>query len=399
MEHFDFIVIGGGITGLALAWQGRRAGWRVVVVEKDTRLGGCIHTQPLGAAEHGFWAELGSHTAFNSYGHLLRLLEEAGTLRQAVKKNSALYQLVIDGQRKSLFAQLHWAELLFSLPKLWRATKSGQSVQTYYSQIFGARNYQQVFAHAFNAVICQPANDFPAELLFRKKSRRKDVPRAFTFANGLSEAVTALAQYGGAPAGDIRLQQPATAVQYADGQFTVTLADGNALRAPRLALATPVDEAARLLHSAFPALAGLLSEIPMAEVHSRAVAVDKTQVTLPMLGGLIGVDDSPMYAAVSRDALAHARYRAFTFHFKPSATTAQQDACIRQALGVPNWLDESSKINRLPALRVGHERWLAQVDERLHGLPLALAGNYFLGVSLEDCLSRAHSEFSRLQTP
>ncbi|HVK44481.1 MAG TPA: protoporphyrinogen oxidase [Micropruina sp.] len=39
------LVIGGGITGLAAAWQGVRSGADVLLVEADHRLGGAVHTQ------------------------------------------------------------------------------------------------------------------------------------------------------------------------------------------------------------------------------------------------------------------------------------------------------------------------------------------------------------------
>ncbi|HEX6424035.1 MAG TPA: protoporphyrinogen oxidase [Acidimicrobiales bacterium] len=46
--HVDLAVVGGGITGLTAAWEGRRRGARVVLFEGDTRAGGKLRTSPLG---------------------------------------------------------------------------------------------------------------------------------------------------------------------------------------------------------------------------------------------------------------------------------------------------------------------------------------------------------------
>jgi oxygen-dependent protoporphyrinogen oxidase len=51
----DLIVIGGGLTGLTVAFRRSRAGARVVVLESSQRLGGQLHTERVGGfvVEHG----------------------------------------------------------------------------------------------------------------------------------------------------------------------------------------------------------------------------------------------------------------------------------------------------------------------------------------------------------
>ena len=46
--HVDLAVVGGGIAGLAAAWEARRRGAHVVVLEADARAGGKLRTSPLG---------------------------------------------------------------------------------------------------------------------------------------------------------------------------------------------------------------------------------------------------------------------------------------------------------------------------------------------------------------
>jgi oxygen-dependent protoporphyrinogen oxidase len=45
--HIDLAVVGGGISGLAAAWEGRRRGARVALFEAGDRVGGKLHTSPL----------------------------------------------------------------------------------------------------------------------------------------------------------------------------------------------------------------------------------------------------------------------------------------------------------------------------------------------------------------
>ena len=73
---------------------------------------------------------------------------------------------------------------------------------------------------------------------------------------------------------------------------------------------------------------------------------------------------------------------------------------ITQVLNAPrDTLDAGnvvSRVNRLPALRVGHGDWVNVVDRALAGNRLALTGNYFAGVAIEDCVTRSRREFERL---
>ena len=50
----------------------------------------------------------------------------------------------------------------------------------------------------------------------------------------------------------------------------------------------------------------------------------------------------------------------------------------------------------LPAPRVNHSAVVADIDRNLESTGLALVGNYFMGLAIEDCLARAASEYQRL---
>ncbi len=154
-----------------------------------------------------------------------------------------------------------------------------------------------------------------------------------------------------------------------------------------------------MLQPDFPELSAALAQIKTAMVESVGVAVPKALLKLPPVAGLIG-RNAAFYSVVSRDTVPDPAWRGFTFHFRSGALDeASQLDCIAQTLGVPNTAltQVVTKTNQLPALRVGQGDWVGAVDRALAGSRLALTGNYFTGVAIEDCVSRSRVEWERLQ--
>jgi len=393
--EIEHILIGGGISGLGMAHFARRRGVRTLVLEQSERVGGCMNSRTFEGCG-GFWTEAGSHTGFNSYGRLLDILSGLGLMGRLTPKTKLRYSLWRNGKRGSIFSALHPLELAFSLPRLFTGSKTGKRVADYYGAGLGRRNYRDLFGPAFRAVICQDADDFPAELLFRRKPRRKEVARSFTFSGGLSEIPRAIAAQPGL---EIRTGQVATGVARDGEGFRVALADGAALDCRSLTLAVPPDAAAALLPEDLVELRSEIRTIGVAKVDSLALCVLAEDLEhLPPLAGLIAVDDA-FYSMVSRDYIRDERYRGFAFHFRAGALTPDEQlgrAC--RALGVDQ--DRIAGLhrvaNRLPALRSGHEARVRRIDAALAGGRLAITGNWFLGVSIEDCLTRSDQEAERL---
>lgn len=391
MTDYDLIVVGGGIAGLTFARRGTAQGWRTLLLEGDSRVGGCLASHRFNGAAEGYWAELAAHTAYNSYGALLELLDEA-TVQRLQPRHKAPWR-VWDGRRlQSVFSCLHWPSLLAALPRIFTTRKNGLSLRDYYSRVMGRPSYQGLLRHAFSAVLAQPADDFPAALLFRKKPRRKAIPRSYTFPGGLTGLAEAVA------AGqDARTGSKVERIEREASGFRIHAGEQN-WSCRRLALAVPAWEAASLLHTTYPELARQLAELAAAEVESLAVVVDKDRIAMPEIAGLIGVDQD-FYSVVSRDVLPDARLRGFTFHFRPGRLgRAAKLERIGQVLGVApeDFLDIAERTSRLPALRSSHAAWLAKIEQALAGQPLALTGNYFYGVSIGDCAERSRDECARL---
>lgn len=71
-QQYDCILLGAGLTGLTIAHSLRRAGRRVLVLEKGDHPGGVIHTY----TDDGFVFEAGPNTGVISSVELVRLMEE-----------------------------------------------------------------------------------------------------------------------------------------------------------------------------------------------------------------------------------------------------------------------------------------------------------------------------------
>lgn len=405
MERFDLIIVGGGISGLGLAAYGRALGLHPCVLEADRQVGGALRSHSLG---DDYWIELGAHTLYNSYGHLAGLLEDAGLLERLLPRVKAPWMFWEDGRPHPIARRFHKLELLRSLPRMWLENRAEHSVESYYSRVLGRRNYREVARAMFNAVVSQEAGEFPADALFKKRPRRKDLPRSFAIEGGLGTIPAALA---GGEGLTVRRKCTVTEVtRSGPGKFRIRTEDGtedgtgdgtkegSELETGMLALATPPDVAASLLAKSYPEVSRLLSGIPVRTVESVGVAVPAQQTALPSLAGMVALDE-PFYSVVSRDILPHPDRRGFTFHFKPGVEPSEREGCIANLLGVPKseWLLHSSAAHRLPSLALGHGALIREIDAALDGSGLYLTGNYFAGLAIEDCLTRSANEAERMK--
>ncbi len=393
---YEYLVIGGGISGLGMAHLSVKQGMKTLLLERETRVGGCIRSH--GFPDSGdFWVELGSHTCYNSYGNLLGMILDLGLDAHLLHKAKVRFKLLDGNRLASVVSRLHPLELALSLPRLFTEKKAGNSVANYYSRVLGNKNYRDLFSHAFNAVICQSADQVPADKLFRRKPRRKDMPRSFTLPEGLSSIPESIAGQAGL---ETRTGVSAHGIQRDTDGFRIRCDDGAELNTRHLCVAVNPDQAAVLLHDAFPELAGLLAGIRMVSIETLAVMVRRDELAIEPLAGIIAPNDD-FYSAVTRDYLGHPDYRGLSFHFKPGRLDRDgKIGRIRQVLGIQDGQIQAlaEHANRLPALRVGHDQRVRDMDRLLDGSALALTGNYFLGVSIEDCLTRSATEFTRLFT-
>jgi protoporphyrinogen oxidase len=390
-SSYDVIVIGAGISGMSAAFYAARAGRRCLVLEKAPMLGGSIHTR---RTADGFWYELGAHTLYNSYGSLLELLT-ACNLRDAIlERTKAPYRMLVDGKIRSVPSQLALGELFASSWRAFTERKAGKSVGDYYGRLVGKRNWKHVFSPLLSAVPSQHADDFPAEMLFKRRPRRKDFPRTFSLKGGLSTLVEGLARVEGVT---VRTAAEATAVARHPGGFIVTTADSAQISARSIVLAGPADASAALVAPMLPAAFTALSKIRMAAILSTGVHAARGAIALPRLAGLVPVDDL-FFSAVSRDVLPDDRFRGLAFHFRDGLSREQRVERIAKVTATDRgaFLDISERQGSLPSPELGHAEIVRTLDEATAKSGLYLTGNYFGGLALEDCVLRSKAEVERL---
>jgi protoporphyrinogen oxidase len=390
MDRFDVIVIGAGISGLSLAHFFSFKGLKVLVLEKNERIGGCLHSEKFG----DFWIEMGAHTCYNSYTNLIKIIEDCKALDLIIPRKKVPFKMLSGNEIKSIPSQLNIPELIFSLPKIFFVKKTQNSVRDYYSKILGKNNYERVIGPAVNAVLSQDGDDFPAEILFKRRKRRKDIIKKFTFKEGLETIVRFIAVNQNI---SIIKGIEISEIKYDNNKFFI-FTNNNSFESPFLGLSVPPPEAARFLKDPFPDLHEKLALIKTSRVNSIGVIVKRDLVnTILPIAGLIPHKDN-FYSIVSRDPVQHSTYRGFVFHFKPQVSHNEGLKRIRDLLKVDmNQIEYVvKKENVVPSLKVGHYMLVNFIDNLISKRPLMLTGNYFEGMAIEDCVIRSYKEYSRI---
>lgn len=401
MSNPDVIVIGAGIGGLTYAWKAARSGLKVLVLERRDRIGGCIFSCRF---EDSFWYELGAHTVYNSYSALLHIAEETGLAERLVQRGPArvhfglLKNGIIDWLTPPrILLRLNWLEAVLHAPLGFFRSKRNRTLEQYYSGFLGRRNFRRMLSPFFAAVPSQCADAFPAEgpgSLFKKRERRKEYPRSFGFPGGLQSICCAIAAH---PNIEVRTGISVASLSPASNGFEVRPDQGESIHASAAAVAVEHRAAAGLLQENYPKLSDAIRRIETAALESLGTRIPRSRCSLPECAFIVPAGDI-FFSAVSRDPFPDPNWRAFAFHFRSGVDRDKKIQCICRVLGVDETdLDVLAEQNlTLPAPRPGHAGIVADIDRNLKNTGIALMGNYFMGLAIEDCMARAASEWRRL---
>ncbi|NEX14870.1 MAG: FAD-dependent oxidoreductase [Prosthecochloris sp.] len=391
----DVVIVGGGISGLSLAFYCAKAGLKTTILEKNESAGGSFNSHRYTDNDASFWLELGAHTCYNSYQNLLDIVDACHLSDSIIPREKVPFMLLDDKQLKSVFSSLNIFEALKSVPNMFSLKKEGLSVREYYSKIVGAGNYNKTLSHFFNAVPSQPTDDFPADMMFKSRPKRKEVLKNYTFREGLQSVTRAIAKSKGI---NVFTTQEVTGIEFLEGRYAITTTSGMIHSAETLALATPSAVSSRLLQTIEADIAGHLALLKAASVDSIGVVVKKKDLSVKPVAAIISPNDI-FFSAVSRDTVPDDTYRGFAFHFRPGESDADKMRRIVEVLGISadKIIHKHEVINTVPSLKVGHKSWLEKMDTMLSGKNLLLTGNYFGGMAIEDCVSRSLSESERLR--
>lgn len=390
-EKYDCIVIGGGISGISFAHYLQKKNKKVLIIEKDKNTGGQIQT--IFAKQYpNYWREFGAHTCYNSYTHLLSIVKEIdkSDIIQHLGKGS--YVTYSEGKIKKMFAEMSVPSMIVNGPKIFFISKKGKTVREYFSKIVGTSNYNRLFNSLFKAVISQNADEYPAELfLKRRKNRYKEFPRKYTFKNGLSDFLNSIIEKDKL---EIKTSSEVLSIEKIENEYKVTTSDNLIFYTDNIAIATDPQTTSRLIKDIETPLSKLLASIPLFKTESVNIIVNKDKLNIENVAGIISLSND-FHSAVSRDLVEDEKLRSFTFHFETGKKTDQEKLdiiCKVLNISHDDILELEIVKHILPSLRMPHINLSAQVNEARQADNIYILGNYFYGLSLEDCIHRSFDE-------
>lgn len=389
-KSYDCIIIGAGISGISFATSLKKKGQNVLILEKDNRIGGQIHSY-LSETDNNFRLELGAHTCYNSYTSFLSILNNKSLIQELGKGSYITHR---NGKLRSIASQINYFSMLTHCFRYFTAERTGKTVQEYFTLIVGKKNYDRLFSKAFRAVLCQPADLYPADLFLKRRSGRKEeYPRKFSFQEGISSALQFIIEKNNI---EVEYNTEISSIIKSDNGYLLKTSNDISFSSKRIALATDPNTASYLLNTVEPAMSQLLRSIKISKSTAIAVVVNKETCHIKPIAGIIPMNDDFM-SVVTRDLIEHDSLRAFIFHFIDETSYENKKEEIASVLGIQtsDILEHTTMTHRLPALRKQHLEMEKQIEKARSSSDVYLIGNYFYGLSIEDCVNRAIDEVNR----
>ncbi|MFN3199027.1 MAG: protoporphyrinogen oxidase [Bradymonadia bacterium] len=442
-------VIGGGLSGLACAWNLRRAGVDVVVLESDDRVGGKIKTERA----EGYHVEWGPNGFLSSRESMVRLAEslDLGDQLISAKAESEKRYVMRSGRLEavpggpgdllstSILSVKGAARLLAEplIPK--RSSRDDESVYDFARRRMGSEAAVLMDAVVTGIYAGDPRRlsmkaAFPkiaqiesehgsllrgAAMMGVKKLRarrrgeggpKKGRPKLTGFAGGMETLTGAMAHK---LEDAIQVGRPVTGFKKV-GRWRIEAGGGDPIEADAVVLATPTAAMARILAGVAPAAVAPLEAIPYAPAVVVGLGFPKAQMPgaldafgylVPstehrkILGGLftssIFPDRAPNGHVMTRSILGGARH--------PDLINLDDDALIHLVRGElsvalrgpmpePTFARVIRWDSAIPQYVLGHQLRVSEVKSAVASLKgVYLAGNGLFGVGLPDCASRGEA--------
>lgn len=393
-KSLSIAIIGGGISGLYFAHLCQKEGLPFTLYEKEDRIGGAIETDQ---GDHGF-CELGAHTLYNSYENTLSLIKELGLETLIIPKTKKKYKFYENEQFHSLLKRISFSELIVTLlKKPFKTIKVDSNIKEKYTSIFGKKNYKNLFHPFFNALLNQEANDFPGELVMKKRTKNKKVPRSFTLLNGLQTLVNALQD-----SFSNNIKTSFHLLNIKRNHDIYNLENGKSKETynhSHLVFSTPISTTLNYLNQIEDNPCQVANIFQTS--HSKAISVQFPSMESKFAGAI--TKDMPFRSFIfGTTENESAKQQLATFHLKePETASSNTLNQIQTALEVPPTHEikvRKTKTNVMPRLNSSNWKEIKFLTfNMIKNKSIFLIGNSFQGVSIEDCLSKAGSEFDRLK--
>src|SRR5438094_2003620 len=314
----DCVIVGGGIAGLASAYELSRRGVSFLLLEPAARAGGVILSEEI----HRFVIDGGPDALLIQKPDGIKLCEELGLGDRLVStKPPRLAYIQRGGQLHALPAAsvlgiptrvgpfvstrlFSWLGKLRMGAELFvpaRRDEGDESIGSFMTRRFGREATTYLAEPLLAGIHAGDVDRLSIQALFprfvqaerahgsllrtfrRQASAPAHTDGAFrSLPGGLSEMVRALV--GKLPAGAICVNAPVTKVGAAGGSFRVETATGSALEARAIVFATPAYVTSELARELDGELASLCSEVPYASTATIVLGFMRDAVAHPLEG-------------------------------------------------------------------------------------------------------------------
>jgi oxygen-dependent protoporphyrinogen oxidase len=450
------IIIGAGISGLVTAYQLKKQGREVLLIESRERAGGVIRSRDA----DGFLLESGPNSVRGTH-EFIDLVEDLNLMDELVAADAKAPAYVYFGGELHAVPMsppaLVKTKLLSTGAKLRvlrepfikaRRESGEESIASFVRRRLGPQILERLVAPFLSGVYAGDAErlsvqavmgrlaEFEAEagsivrggMRAARAARHKAAPpkrslrayRLCSFRHGLQTLTEKLAQ----TLGDSLLTETRVTAISRNGAapFEVTIersGESRAVQAANLIIAAPADAAAQLLNDYAPEVAALIADIPYTSIVSLPLGYRREQLArqpdgfgfltprsegLRMLGSVwnssLFPDRAPEGWALLNNFIGGETDRA--------AVTLSDDELVRvvhndlkKVLGItgePRRLPLTRWQRAIPQYVIGHAGRVAKVEAALKNQRgLWLTGNYLRGISVGDCIKNAMQTAAEVQ--
>ena len=445
-DEIDLLVLGGGISGLVLAWEvlNQRPQWRIQVLEAGEHPGGTVGSEWI----EGCLCERGPNGFLTHAPHTQdlavrlglesRLIRAApGVSRRFVWSRGALRRIP-SGPAQFLTSDLlgFRAKLRALKEPLIRRRKNGQDMSVYefvsrrvgsemaailadpmVLGIFGGDSRKISIQAAFPAIAAmETAHGSLTRAMIarrRKSGGKREKPVLTSFDQGMEVLIRELVRRLGPR---VQTGTSAASLEQNAGSFQVSVA-GNPEKkfaAKRVVVATPAHVARGLLQAGYPRLAARLGEIPYAGIAVANLIYDRSQISHPLngfgflvppgqglriIGSIWTGNVFPEHVTGDR-VVVRARIGG---SFDPESPLLPQGKIINlvhadlaRALGAIQGTPKAARVYRhpkgIPQYELGHLERVVAITKEVKEVPgLFLTGNAYTGVGINDCVRNSRA--------
>jgi oxygen-dependent protoporphyrinogen oxidase len=441
----EVIVVGGGIAGLATAYELHRQQVPFLLLEASPRLGGVIFSEPA----DGFTVDGGPDALLVQKPEGIRLCEELGLGDRLVPTKRPRLAFIQRGGRlhglpaasvlgvptkfgpfitSGLFS---WAGKLRMGAELFvprRRDQADESIGAFMTRRFGREATDYIAEPLLAGIHAGDVDRLSIRALFPRftdaEAAHGSLLRAFrqqppppasndgafrSLPGGLSELVHAVG--AALPAGCARVDAPVIRIRHGASGFCVELGTGEAVAAPAVVLATPAYVTAAMVAGIDDELSRLCSAIEYASAATIALAFERGQVAHPLNGsGFVvpRVERTGILAASwlsskwpHRAPEGRVLMRTFVGGARdPQALERTDEELVAASIGALAPLLRISgaplftRVYRWPKANaqhnVGHLDQMSAIDRAVARHPgLYLTGSAYRGVGIPDCIADA----------